>query len=574
MSPRLKPLLLPQLVQRRQTAAAAPSYLMTTNIDQMDLPCVYPTANSSSSDITSPVTPVFSPKSAHRFSSSKSSLELPMQAKPECPSPPSLASSTLSSVRYLTDVEEEPMQQREEDADSLLTDTDSFGLYSCLCDQACSHRHSVEAEYPGDLVSEFDIDYDVGFLSDGECIPDAYQGGKKRKAAETALAEFASRLGSRIPTIRRWQISKRSTLRASPTTCLSLENVLSHGASPSSLSSSTSVSRSANRSSETVPPFSPDTPPSRYDFGDDADTGLGIDLTPEDHSNLERDRAMATTPLLPPLAISSLALPPRESPLQSPKIERSPALEPPLSPGLVLSPQSGRPPLSTRPSVSSLRKMSSSAELPLVLPTILQEQEHDEWSDRLGHANFTISPQPYELDGFEPEAIAKFRSDWDLARVNYTKHLVRTGENYGQTSKIYVLTEAKWAEIEGRWRTILEGVIRNNCRSSPGSQVASRNQSRGRGRGRSGSSNPAAFARLPTQDDLLAELEWRRVEDCLPSAVPQMLESLNADGKFPGRGDEDIVGPMQRDAVMARARSEDAKGRFWKTIADKVGLRR
>ncbi|KAG5979326.1 hypothetical protein E4U55_005301 [Claviceps digitariae] len=562
MSRQLKPLLLPQLVQQRQTSAADPSLITTTNYDQMDLPCAYPTANSSSSDITSPVTPVFSPNIAHQFSSSKLSWELPMQAQPECPYPPSLASSTMSSVRYLTDVEEEPMQHRDEDADS---------------DQACSHRNSVEAEYPRDLVSEFDIDYDVGFLSDGECMPDTCRSGKKRNAAETVFAELASKLGSRMPTIRRWQTSKRATLRALPTTGLSLENVLSHG-TPSSHSSSTSVSHPASGSLETMPPISSATSLSLYGRGADAETGLGIDLTPEDHSNLERDRSMATTPLLPPLAIKALALPPRESPLQSPKIERSPTLEAPLSPAPLPASQSARPPLSTRPSVSSLRKMSSSAELPLILPAILQEQEPDEWSDRLGHANFTISPQPYELDGFEPEAIAKFRSDWDLARVNYTKHLVRTGENYGQTSKIYVLTEAKWAEIEGRWRTILEGVIRNTCHSTPGSQVASRNQSRGRGRGRSSSSNPVAnavaFARLPTQDDLLAELEWRRVEDCLPSAVPQMLESLNADGKFPGRGDEDIVGPMQRDAVMARARSEDAKGRFWKTIADKVGLRK
>ncbi|KAG6021823.1 hypothetical protein E4U41_002393 [Claviceps citrina] len=572
MSPRLKPLLLPQLVQQRRTTADPFSSTITTDLDQMDLQYAYATANSSSSDIASPVTPVFSPNSPPRFSNSTSSLDLPAQAQLECPSPPSLASSTLSSVRFLPDVEEEPMQQREEDAESLSTDTDSFGLYSCLCDQACSHRNSVEAECPRDIVSEYDIDYDLGFLTGGECIADTHQSRKKRNAAETAFADFASRLGSRMPAIRRWQMSKRAILRASPTTCLSLENVHSHGAT-SSRSSSTSVpNTAADASFEATPALSSDTSLSLYSLDDDAETGLGIDLSPEDHSNLERDRSMATTPLLPPLAMSALALPPRESPLQSPKIDTSPTLDGPLSPSLVPPSPFACPPLSTRPSVSSLHKVSSNAEPPIGLPAILQE--HDEWSDRLGHANFTISPQPYELESFEPEAIAKFRDDWDLARVNYTKHLVRTGENYGQTSKIYVLTEAKWAEIEGRWRTTLQEVIKNTCHSSPGSNAASRNQSRGRGRGRCGSSNATAFARMPTQDDLLAELEWRRVEDCLPSAVPQMLESLNADGKFPGRGDEDIVGPMQRDAVMARARSEDAKSRFWKAIADKVGLRR
>lgn len=537
----------------------------------MDLSCVYHTANSSSSELASPVTPVFSPKSHQRFSSSTSSLELPMQPQPECPSSPSLASSTVSSVRHLADVEEEPIHQREEDTATL--SEDSFGLYSCLCDQACSHRNSSEEVHPGGFVSDFDmdIDYDMGFLSEGECIADNGHVPRKRNAAETAFSEFTSRLGSRMPTIRRWRSRKRATLRASPTTCLSFENVPSHE-TRSSRSSSMSASNAPDRSSEAVPTISSNASMSLYSLSDDAETGLGINLTPEDRSNLQRDRATATTPLLPPLVTSALASPPRESPLQSPKIDSSPIMDSPLSPTVVPPPQFARPPLSTRPSTSSLRKVSSSAELPIALPVILQE--HDEWSDRLGHANFIISPQPYELDSFEPEAIAKFRNHWDLARINYTKHLVRTGENYGQTSKIYALTEAKWAEIEGRWKTTFEGVIKNTCHSGSGSMAASRNQSRGRGRGRSSSSNAATLTRLPTQDDLFAELEWRRVEDCLPSAVPQMLESLNADGKFPGRGDEDIVGPMQRDAVMARARSEDAKGRFWKTIADKVGLRK
>lgn len=75
-------------------------------------------------------------------------------------------------------------------------------------------------------------------------------------------------------------------------------------------------------------------------------------------------------------------------------------------------------------------------------------------------------------------------------------------------------------------------------------------------------------------EDTLGGMEWSRLEDCLPSAVPQMLEALDAEGKFPGRGDEDIVGPMQRDAFMAGAYVEDARSqRFWRSLAGKVGLR-
>ncbi|GAO19180.1 hypothetical protein UVI_02014600 [Ustilaginoidea virens] len=537
----------------------------------LDPSYVFRTANSSSSDITSPVTPVFSPKGHQQFSSSNSSLESPMLPLSDCPASPTQTSSILSSLRQLADVEEEPLQ-REEVASTL---SDSFGLYSCLCDQPCTHRNSSEALFPGDFVSEFDIDYDMGFLSDGDVTPDTRHHRKKRSAAEAAFSEFTMRIGSRMPTIRQWRSTKRTTLRASPTTCLSLENVLSNGASSSrssSLSTSNHPLAADGFPEAAVSPISSNPSMSFYSLNDDGECGLGLEMTPEDHVKLQRDRAMATTPLLPPLLTSALASPPRESPLQSPKVESSPTPDAPLSPTMSTLSPFMRPALSARPSTSSLRKASSSSELPLALPAILQE--HDEWSDRLGHANFTISPQPYELASLEPDAIAKFRNDWDLARINYTKHLVRTGENYGQTSKIYALTEAKWAEIERRWKTTLEEVIKNSCHSAPGSAAASRNQSRGRGRGRSSSSNAAALARLAPQDDVLAELEWRRVEDCLPSAVPQMLESLNADGKFPGRGDEDIVGPMQRDTVMARGRSEDAKSHFWKSLADKVGLRK
>ncbi|OAA45566.1 hypothetical protein NOR_03355 [Metarhizium rileyi] len=573
MTPQLKPLLLPQLVEQRFGRPAekqhvnGPSAMATP--DHGDLSYLYYTANSSASDITSPVTPIFSPKSHQRFSSSTSSLELPAQPPLECPTSPSQTSSTMSSLRQLPDVEEEPLDRGEDTA----TLSDQFGLYSCLCDQPCVHRNSSEAILPGEFVSEFDIDYDMGFLSDTDFTTDPRYPRKKRSTAEAALSELTARLGSRMPTIKRWRSSKRANLRASPTTGLSLENVLARrSASSRSSSISASTNQLAERAADSIPPVPSNPSMSLYSLGDDAETGLGIDMTLEDHSNLERDRAMATTPLLPPLLTSSLAGPPRQSPLQSPKVESSPIADVPLSPAFGVPAQFARPQLSTRPSFSSLRNVSSSSEPPLPLPAILQE--YDEWSDRLGHANFTISPQPYELEVVHPETIAKFRNDWDLARINYTKHLVRTGENYGQTSKIYALTEAKWAEIERRWQMTLEDIVKTTSLSATGSASASRNQSRGRGRGRSSSSNGAALARLPAQDDILAELEWRRLEDCLPSAVPQMLESLDADGKFPGRGDEDIVGPMQRDAVMVRARSEDAKSRFWKTLADRVGLRK
>lgn len=288
----------------------------------------------------------------------------------------------------------------------------------------------------------------------------------------------------------------------------------------------------------------------------------------KDRSSLERERGLATTPLLPPLMTNPLVKPPPESPLQSPTIA------PPSTTTEVPSPaatQFPRPSLSTKPSISSFRHGPNTPDLPIPLPSILQE--YDEWSDRLGHANFTITPQPYQPDSVNLENLTQLRNDWDLARCNYTKHLVRTGENYGQTSKIYAFTEAKWAETEKQWRSFHDDLIEQivaTTNSAPASTDTSRSRSRGRGRSRA-SSGSAAFLGRPPVDEVFAGMQWRRLEDGLPSAIPKMLD---ADGKFPARGDEDIVGPMQRDEVMLRTNSEERKGaRFWKHIAGKVGLR-
>ncbi|KZZ87911.1 hypothetical protein AAL_08242 [Moelleriella libera RCEF 2490] len=587
MSPRLKASLLPQLVQRRQVADAPLSYM--AGPDLKDLSCVYyTTTNSSSSDLTSPVTPVFSPKGHRRFSSSTSSLDVPLLVPPECPSSPAQNQGTSSSVRQLADVEEEPVQSA---AGRVATpSSDASGLYKCLCtpgpvvpavpqscarltlteshptgDHLCTHSSSSEAICPDDVVTEFDFDYDVGFLSDGEITADASCPRKRANATESStFLDFATKI-ARMPTIRRWRSAKRTPRKASPTTCPSSEKAWSS-------KTQSSRSSSASASQHYLPDSMTESSLYSLDDDDDADeTGLGLDMTLEDRSHLERDRAQATTPLLPPLLTDVFASPPKESPLQSPKVESSPVPDVPLSPSLATPPQYGRPPLSTRPSMTSLRKVSSTGEqTPGLLPTIMQE--HDEWADRLGHANFTIIPEPYELENFEPETITQFDKDWELSRVNYTRHLVRTGENYGQTSKIFALTQAKWAEIDRKWNMTIDEVIKHTCHTEQGSAPASRDQSRGRGRGRSCSSNAAATARLTAQD---AETQWRRLEDCLPSAVPQILESLNRSGKFPGRlADGEFVGPMRRDTAMPRARSEDTKNRFWRNLVYKVALRK
>ncbi|OTA08562.1 hypothetical protein A9Z42_0002820 [Trichoderma parareesei] len=599
MSPQLRELLLPQVVQDRKSGTPMDEGV---SLEPCDLSYVYYTTNSSSSDVASPLTPTFSNRGVPlRYSSSTSSLELPPQEGPASPIA-QLAAASKSSIRQLPDVQEEPQEREDErqqegeyeDEDEELEEdeedydddlSDNLGMY-CLCDQACEHLNTSQELLHGDTTGEFDIDYDLGFLSDSDFSGDAQSSKKKRlMGGESTFGALTSRIGHRFPSIARWKSQRKANsitgLMTSPTTERSLENVLS-GAASSRSSSMSSPTRQFPVLLDDAPPMPPPAMPlyDGYASTDSLDMHAG-ELSREERSGIERDRAMATTPLLPPLLTDPLGKPPQpsqpSSPLQSPSIAPSSAVTELHSPRPAVP--TPRQSLASKPSVSSLRHVSALAELPLPLPpSILQDQ--DEWSDRLGHANFTITPMPYAVDEITAESVTKFCDDWDAARVAYTKHLVRTGEHYGQTSKTYGLTEAKWAEIERKWKLHYTDIVRRTQPLISGS-ANSRSRSRGRGRGRSSSAHPAGQGQSQSQsqsqshnghDDIYAAMQWRGRRGCRPSAVPQMLEALDAEGKFPGRGDEDIVGPMQRDAYMVRARSEEKTPRFWRNLAEKLRL--
>ncbi|KAG5776913.1 hypothetical protein H9Q73_009416 [Fusarium xylarioides] len=576
MSPRLKPLLLPQLVEERR------KWEVQQVSPETDLSYIYYTTNSSSSDITSPITPTFSPGKGHfRMSSSTSSLDLPPQLN-DTPVSPTQSVHTKPPMRSLPDVQEEPLEPEHNTTDNTessnrysLAPSDQFSLYDCLCDNLCEPRNSSEdVMFHGDIVRDYDIDYDMGFLSDGDTPVDE-RSRKKRSGSESPFAGLTSRIGARFPSLTRWNPNtRRGNPMLSPSTELSLESVVLSGG-PSSRSSSMSAPSRPGQERMLENTGLPTPAVSYYGSTESINLPAPIDIEKAqalvEQADLERERGLATTPLLPPLMTSPLSGPPPESPLQSPTIA------PPSATTEVPSPvpsatQFPRPSLSTKPSVSSFRFGSNSPEVPIPLPSILQE--HDEWSDRLGHANFTITPQPYQPETVNMEALQQLRNDWDAARCNYTKHLVRTGENYGETSKIYALTEAKWADIERRWRSTHDGLMSEIVQatsSAPGSTSDSRSRSRGRGRSRANSGG-SILGRPPPMDDVFADMQWKRLEDGLPSAIPRLVD---ADGKFPSRGDEDIVGPMQRDEVMLRTHSEERKGaRFWKNLAGKVGLRK
>ncbi|KAM0215131.1 hypothetical protein ACHAPA_006346 [Fusarium lateritium] len=605
MSPQLKPLLLPQLVEERR------KWEVQQVSPETDLSYVYYTTNSSSSDVASPVTPTFSPGKGHfRMSSSTSSLDLPPQLN-ENPVSPTQSVHTKPPMRSLPDVQEEPLELDNDNSDrKSLAPSDQFSLYDCLCmscppgqavisleesclacqirhrgvtdptpsrigDDSCELRNSSEdIMFNDNIVRDYDIDYDMGFLSDGD-MPVDERSRKKRSGSESPFAGLTSRIGARFPNMPLWKSNgRRGNPMLSPNTELSLESVvLSGGPSSRSSSMSAPTRHGQDRMSENTGLPTPAV--SYYGSTESINLPAPIDIEKAqaliEQSDLERERGMATTPLLPPLMTSPLSGPPPESPLQSPTIAPPSATTEVPSPVPSAS-QFPRPSLSTKPSISSFRFGANSPEVPLPLPPMLQE--HDEWSDRLGHANFTIFPQPYQPEAVNMDALQQLRNDWDTARCNYTKHLVRTGENYGETSKIYALTEAKWANIERRWRATHDALmaqIAEATSSAPGSTSTSRSRSRGRGRARANSGG-SILGRPPPMDDVFAGMQWKRLEDGLPSAIPRLVD---ADGKFPARGDEDIVGPMQRDEVMLRTHSEERRGaRFWKSLAGKVGLRK
>jgi hypothetical protein len=258
---------------------------------------------------------------------------------------------------------------------------------------------------------------------------------------------------------------------------------------------------------------------------------------------------MATTPLLPPLMTDPSAnsrVIPIQSPLQSPSVA-VPGDDPLSEAGLPIDPIASQlvglpsPPLSTKPSVSSFYRgnlnwsgqLTPSSEI----PGIVIADPDDEWANKLGHANFTIYPEPYVPDNFDLEACRQLRANWDLARCHYTRHLVRTGEHYGATSKTYKLTEEKWATIDATWRTNNDLTIKNTSESSSD-----------------------AFARL--KHTTLSDGS-RNVMTKIPS-----LNDPRSDGKFPQLGDEDIVGPMVQVAAQLRY-TPSKKSRLFKFLTEK-----
>lgn len=133
--------------------------------------------------------------------------------------------------------------------------------------------------------------------------------------------------------------------------------------------------------------------------------------------------------------------------------------------------------------------------------------EPDQWAAKLGHANFTVYPEPYRPEVCDYKSCNALLENWELARSRYMRHAARTTENYGRTSQTFKYTEQKWAEIDARWRANLEetNAEAEACGETPAFQSLAETQ---------------PVSRIPTLND------------------PQQPD------KFPAVEEEDMVGPM------------------------------
>jgi hypothetical protein len=418
--------------------------------------------------------------------------------------------------------------------------------------QPCLHRDPSMVQSSEQLPMKQDFEYDLadGFMSDGEyALSPRF---KRRRPEESPLNGLASRFGTRFPSFsRKWRM-RRGANSQSIYSDTQREKAASLGAS----SRSSSISLSGRQAIEkTLEPQMPPTPTkSVFDSHEDISPATPIDIEKANRSSEEPDERFATTPLLPPLMMDASANTRKvsmQSPLQSPSVAEpndpfsgnvSPidAIATPQLPGMP------SPPLSTKPSVSSFHRNNLNWPGQLIpsseIPTIVIADPNDEWANKLGHANFTIYPEPYVPENFDLEACRQLRANWDLARCNYTKHLVRTGEHYGVTSKTYKLTEEKWAAMDASWRKNNDLAITNTVENSSD-----------------------AFATL--KHTTLGEAN---------SNIMTKIPSLNdprSGGKFPQLGDEDIVGPMTQVAAQLQ-RSPSKKAKLFKFFTEKfpVGL--
>ncbi|KAJ5157494.1 uncharacterized protein N7482_008594 [Penicillium canariense] len=458
----------------------------------------------------SPAISLFSATGHNRVSSSVSSLV----------SSSGLGNSMDSPSRsQLTGVQEEPCAR-----DSL--EDQYFQHFECGTTTA------DEPYFPMHPTDSYDL---------SDCGMDISDSPKKRRSDSLSMMGV-SRIGSRVSTVSaRWK-SKRAS--GSPERDIFPDDLRSRANSAaSSALASPIIANPITRIDSHVPPS-----PAQTIFEERmSNSGTRpIDITQANSfSQDDNDAPQATTPLLPPLLgddSMSLVTSRVQSPLQSPSVAD---VSEAAYYGVTSDPRFATvagipsPPLSSKPSVASMSRPRASTVRTISgepTPFVLSDP-NDEWANKLGHANFTIQPEPYVPAICDLESFHQLRADWDMARCNFAKHLVRTGEHYGVTSNIYKLTGEKWECTDHKWRAQHEALL-----STLGSVYG-----------------------VPLS------LTQSNLRPCEQVCIPR----LHDNAKFPEMGDEDIVGPMAVSPVAEIAgpcRPKSMKKRnFFRFFQDLVG---
>ncbi|KAL2828694.1 hypothetical protein BDW59DRAFT_170820 [Aspergillus cavernicola] len=356
----------------------------------------------------------------------------------------------------------------------------------------------------------------------------------KKRRSDNASANGLSRISSRISTIsNRWR-SKRVSDGPDGGESFSpqMRSRTNSSASVFAASPTTASPMSWTESSD-VPPS-----PARTIFeGRLSESGTRpIDISKANQQDPDESAPQATTPLLPPFMGDQSAYSTDSrihSPLQSPSVAdvSNASLDANALPDRLAGLPS--PPLSTKPSIASFNRPRASTVRTVSgdVPPLTLSDPNDEWAIQLGHANFTIQPEPYVPELYDLDSFRQLRNQWDLAQCNFTKHLVRTGEHYGITSKIYKLTQGKWESINREWKQHHEAML----------------------------------AQLDTLDGPILSMIDSHRDPCEQVKIPTLH-----DNKFPELGDGEIVGPMKIAPATGRCRNRSLKRNFFKFFQDLV----
>lgn len=413
------------------------------------------------------------------------------------------------AAKRLEDVTEEP-QERDEFSGYTLVNNSPYDLIDYNTAFADSHDHLSPPSSPVLVQPEWTL----GQTNDWSTPSLEQRHFKRPRSMDQTPQPGSHRLSSRLGSIsRRW----RNRSAAGPQLSL-----ITHLNSPASRSGSLNGSQilspalSAISKHESVIACSPSQATASQSSLEVESQPIDIERKPSD----QEEPSQATTPLLPPVLSELFSKePPVHSPLQSPSIAptstvmsaRTSIDTPPLS-------YLPSPPLSTKPSMISLHNRSQTSTITGDIPPLqLLDDTHDPWAVKLGHANFSIYPEPYVPETMTLDSYAEFRNNWDHARTNYAKQIARTAEHYGPTSKVYRLTEEKWTTIDNQWKR----------------QHAAMRKAL-----------TPVLARLSDGDSEMQDstASSAMLEKPLTKVVLPVIDDKS--GKFPELGDMEIIGPM------------------------------